>query len=112
MIEAWLREGDQDRGDSMRIGDIVAPVQPEGGLPAGQPDQVRRKHLTMAVWPDPSYRSCRIAGVGSVHPYTRISMITHRFVIRLEVTSVKRLTNSGAARSPTRCARLACQSLP
>jgi hypothetical protein len=34
MIEAWLREGDQDRGASMKIGDIAVAVQPEGGLPA------------------------------------------------------------------------------
>jgi hypothetical protein len=56
----WLREGDQDRAASMKIGDIVVAVQPEGGLPTpSQSRSVCRKHLTMAVWPDLSYRSCR-----------------------------------------------------
>jgi len=46
-------------GDSMTIGDIVVAPQPEGGVPAPGQTTSRRKHLTVAVWPDPSSRSCR-----------------------------------------------------
>lgn len=45
----------------------------------------------MRITARPGTRFCRKGCVGSVHPYTRISMIVHRLVIRLEVTSVKAL---------------------
>ena len=54
MIEAWLREDERDGGDSMTIRDIAVAPHPEGGLLAPGQTTSRRKHLPMAVRPDPT----------------------------------------------------------
>ena len=57
----------------MMIGDIVVALQPEGGLPAPGQTTSRRKHLNVAVWPDPSYRSCLLTELRDVFPAHGVS---------------------------------------
>ena len=62
MIETWRRA--DEPGRSRLDGGRRNSVTPEGDGPAPSQSLCRRKHLTMALRPDPSYRSSsRIADV-------------------------------------------------